>query len=422
MTSNLRAGFAALRHRNYRLYQGSQFISLIGSWMQAVSLPWLVLELGGSPLQLAAVVALQFGPATFLAPFGGVLADRIEKRKTLIVTEAAAMLQATVLFALVITGSAEVWHVLALTFLLGLVTAVDMPVRQAFNAELVPRDDLLNSIALNSASFNLARVVGPAIAGVVIALAGNGLNFALNAASYTAALIGLLLMDRAAVRAVTAASGSRVLASIAEGIRYARRTPTILWSLVLLAGIFFFAMNFSTLLPLHAHDVLKLSGDGYGALFACMGVGALSAALLLAYLGSRPILGLPLAAGAGFAVFEVLLGLDRVPLLAYPLMVGNGFCGMLMVNSLNGVVQWNVPDELRGRVMALWVTVFAGTVPVGAFFAGTVAQHWGSGVAFVIGGLAFGSVLAFVTWQLARHPGVALRRAPRLALEADTAP
>ena len=421
MSSNLRQGFSALRHRNYRLYQGSQFVSLVGSWMQGVSLPWLILELGGSPLQLGLVVALQFGPALFLAPFGGVLADRLEKRRLLIVTEAIAMVQAGLLFVLVLTGVAEIWHVLTLTLVIGLVSAVDMPVRQAFNAELVPKEDLLNSIAVNSASFNLARVVGPAFAGLVIATAGNGLNFALNAGSYIAALIGLLAMDGAAVRRVESVRGS-VLSSLADGVRYAWRTPTILWPLVLVSGIFFFAFNFSTLLPIHAREVLALDGQGYGALFASMGAGALAAAIMLAYLGSRPILGLTLAAGAGFVVFEVLLGLSRSAPLAYPLMIGNGFFGMLLINSLNGVVQWSVPDELRGRVMALWVTVFAGSVPIGALIAGVIAENWGSGAAFVLGGLAFGVVLALVTWQLARHPGVAFRRARRLALEREVAP
>jgi len=421
MSSTLRDGFSALRHRNYRLYQGSQFVSLVGSWMQGVSLPWLILELGGSPLQLGLVVALQFGPALFLAPFGGVLADRLEKRRLLIATEATAIVQAGLLFVLVLTGTAEIWHVLMLTLVMGLVSAVDMPVRQAFNAELVPKDDLLNSIAVNSASFNLARVIGPAIAGLVIATAGNGLNFALNAGSYIAALAGLLSMDGAAVRRVESVRGS-VFSSVADGVRYAWRTPTILWPLVLVAGIFFFAFNFSTLLPIHAREVLALDGQGYGALFACMGVGALAAAIMLAYLGSRPILGLTLAAGAGFVIFEVVLGLSRSAPLAYALMIGNGFFGMLLINSLNGVVQWSVPDELRGRVMALWVTVFAGSVPVGALIAGVIAENWGSGAAFVLGGLAFGVVLAFVTWQLVRNPAVRLRRARRLRLEREVAP
>lgn len=409
MTSSFRGGFTALRHRNYRLFQGSQFVSQIGWWMQAVSLPWLVLELGGSAVELGLVAALQFGPAFFVAPFAGVVADRVDKRRLLMLTETGAMAQAAVLFVLAITGTAEVWHVLALTAGMGVVSAVDMPVRQALTAQLVPKEDLLNSIALNSASFNLARVLGPAVAGVVIAFTGNGANFALHAVSRIASLAGLYRMDAAPVRQFAAVRGP-LFSMLGEGMRYAWRTPGVLWSLVLLAGVFFFAMNFSTLLPLHAHDALGLDGAGYGALFAAMGIGALTAALVLAYLGSRPVVGVALAAGAGFALFEILLGLSQIPLLAYPLMAANGFFGMLLVNGLNGMVQWHVPDELRGRVMALWVTVFAGSVPVGALLSGIVAERWGSATAFVLGGALFAVVLSIVTWQLSRHGAVVLRR------------
>ena len=420
-------GFGSLRHRNYRLYSGSQLISQIGWWMQGVSVPWLLLELGATPLQLGLVVALQFGPAMFLAPFGGLLADRMEKRRLLLVTESLAMTQAVVLFALAISGVVEIWHVLALTAGIGLVAAVDMPVRQAFAAELIPKDELLNGIALNSASFNLARIVGPALAGVVIATLGNGANFGLNAVTYLAALGGLLSMNVAGIRRATPLVDRRapIRSSLAAGVRYAWQTPTVLWSLVLLAGIFLFAMNFSTLLPLFARDALGLDGAAYGALFAAMGIGALGAALLLAFIGSRPVLFLILGAGGAFALFEVLLGLSRSTALAYPLMAGNGFFGMLLINGLNGVVQWHVPDELRGRVMALWVTVFAASVPVGALLAGAIAQRWGSAAGFVIGGLLFAVVLSFVAWQLVRDPSVALRRPepqPRLTFEHEPAP
>lgn len=430
LPSRVSGGFGALRHRNYRIYTGSQFVSQVGWWMQGVALPWLLLELGGTPTQLGLIVALQFGPAMFLAPVGGVLADRFDKRRILVVTESLAKVQALVLFFLVVSGVAEIWHVLAVTATIGLVSAVDMPVRQAFAAELVPKDDLLNGIALNSASFNLARVLGPALAGVMIATVGNGANFAFNAATYFAALAGLLRLDASRIRRLVPGGDGRtpLRSTLTAGVEFAWRTPTVLWALVLLAGIFLFAMNFSTLLPLFAHDALALDGAGYGALFAAMGIGALAAALLLAFMGSRPILALILGSGAAFAVFLVLLGLSRSPVMAYPLMVGNGFFGMLLVNGLNGVVQWHVPDELRGRVMALWVTVFAASVPGGALLAGVVAERWGSPAGFVLGGLLFGAVLAFVAWQLVREPSVTLRRPARqpqprqLALEREVAP
>ena len=411
--------FSALRHRNYRLYWMSQLISLIGGWMQGVSLPWLVLELGGSATQLGIVVALQFAPAALLAPLGGVFADRIDKRRALLVTEALLMSLAALLFALAVTGVAEVWHVMAIALALGLVSAVDMPLRPAFSAELVAKEDLLNSIALNSAAFNFARIVGPALAGVAIVTLGTGVNFGLNAVSYLAALLGLALIrtSRSHEERDGAARPS-VLTSLSEGLAFAWRTPLILWPLVLLGGVFLFGMNFQTLLPLFAHDVLGVAGQGYGALYAAMGAGALAAALLLAYLGRSPMLALSLASGAGFVVLEVLLGLSRSPVLAYPLMVGTGFFAMLLINSLNGIVQWYVPDELRGRVMAIWVTVFAGSVPFGGLFAGVVAEHWGSPAGFVLGGLLSGVVLAFVAWQLGRRPGAEPRMAARRLLVA----
>jgi MFS family permease len=204
-------GFAALRHRNYRLYWSGQIVSLIGTWMQQVSLPWLVLVLGGSPFQLGLVAALQFAPAMVLAPFGGVFADRIDKRRALIATQLVAMLQAASVFAVTITGVVEIWHVMALAAALGLVNAIDMPVRQSFAADLVPRSDLMNAIALNSMAFNSARVLGPALAGAIIAalsaasgsaVLGVGVNLGINTVTYSGVLIGLLRMAPGEIRRV----------------------------------------------------------------------------------------------------------------------------------------------------------------------------------------------------------------------------
>ena len=223
-----RRGVAALRHRNYRYYWFGQIVSLVGTWMQSVSQPWLVLLLGGSPLQLGVVLALQFTPPMFLAPLGGVLADRVDKRKVLMVTAVVAAIQACVLFALTITGVVQIWHVMVLATMLGFVSAVEMPVRQSFAAELVPPRDLVNAIALNSTNFNLARVVGPGLAGLALAFFGPAFNFGINAVSYLAVLIGLWRMDPAALhRAVRPERFDSVRHSLAEGLRYAVRTPTV---------------------------------------------------------------------------------------------------------------------------------------------------------------------------------------------------
>lgn len=419
-----RGGFAALAHRNYRRYWFGQVGSLIGTWMQSVSQPWLVLLLGGSPLELGTVLALQFAPAMVLAPLGGVLADRIDKRRTLVVTQVAAMAQAVVLFGLTFAGVVEIWHVMILAAVLGMVSAVEMPVRQAFAADLVPREDLVNAIALNSASFNAARVIGPAIAGLALAMFGPAFNFGLNALSYLAVLVALWRIDPAGLRQVVRPERyASVRSSLAEGFRYAVRTPNVLWPLVLLGGMATFAMNFQTLLPLYARDTLGLDADGYGALFACMGAGSLVGSLALAFTGGRRALRrVILLGGLAFLVLELALGLVRSPVAAFVLVAAIGLASMLMVNTINVTIQNTVSNELRGRVMSLYVTVFAGSAPIGGFFAGAVAELWDAPAAFVAGSIVASGVLLFVAWRLAGslEPRPAVAGAPTL-VPADVA-
>jgi MFS family permease len=398
----LGSGFSAVRHRNFRLYWIGQIVSLVGTWMQSVSQPWLVLLLGGSPIQLGAVLALQFAPALALAPLGGVIADRVDKRRLLLVTESVAALQAGVLFVLTFTGLIQIWEIMVLALALGFVNALDLPVRQSLAAELVPREDLMNAIALNSTSFSLARVIGPAVAGVTLALYGPAFNFAINAVSYLGVLIALVRMDPAAMQPIERPEQRpSVRASLAEGVRYAVRTPTVLWPLVLLGGIGMFGMNFQTLLPLFARFTLQLDADGFGALFAAMGLGALIGSLALAFIGSRrPLVGMILGGGISFAIFEAGLGLSRTPLTAFPVIVIVGLSSMLMINTINITVQRSVPNALRGRVMALYVTVFAGSTPIGGLFAGTVAQAWGPPAGFLVGAAASLFFIGLVAWQL----------------------
>lgn len=400
---SLGRGFAALRHRNYRLYWTGQVFSLIGTWMGTVTLPWLVLQLGGSPLQLGIVIALQFTPALFLAPFGGVYADRFDKRKILIGTQVASMLHAATLFVLTFTGAVEIWHAMLLSGVMGFINAVDMPVRHAFAVDLVPKEDMTNAVALNATSFNLARMIGPAVAGLAIATIGIAFNFGVNALSYVAVLAGLLMLDPAKIRRLERPERHPpVLSSLTEGLRYAWRTPIVLWSLVLLGGVATFGFNFQVLLPLFARNVLGLEADGYGALFAAMGLGALSGSLFLAFAGRRPRLTFMIGGGVAFVAAEIALGLSRTTLLVYPLVTLAGFFSMLMINSINATVQWSVSQALRGRVMALYVTVFAGTVPIGNLFAGSIAEWWGSPAGFIGGAAVSALFLALAGWQLRR--------------------
>jgi len=399
---SLGRGFTAVRHRNFRLYWIGQIISLVGTWMQTVSQPWLVLLLHGSPIQLGTVLALQFAPSLVLAPLGGVLADRVDKRRLLLATQSIAALHAVVLFGLTVTDVVEIWQIMVLALALGFVNAIDMPVRQSFAAELVPREDLMNAITLNSASFNLARVLGPAVAGVTLAFYGPAFNFAINAVSYVGVLVALQRMDPAGMQ--PSARSDRmpsVRFSLAEGVRYALRTPTVLWPLVLLAGMGTFGMNYQILLPLFARFTLSLGADGYGALFAAMGVGSLLASVALAYIGSRrPLVGMMLGGALSFVVFQALLGLSRKPEVAFPVIVMVGLASMLMINTINVIVQRSVPNELRGRVMSLYIMVFAGSAPIGGLLAGTIAQQWGPPAGFLLGAAVATLFIGLAAWQL----------------------
>jgi MFS family permease len=391
----LRRGFESLGVRNYRLYWSGQVVSLIGTWMQQVSLPWLVLALGGSPIQLGFVSVLQFGPAMVLAPFGGVFADRIDKRRVLVISQTAAASQALILFVLTATGVVEIPIVYVMAGWLGLVNAIDMPARQAFAADLVPRSLLPNAIALNSMAFNSARVIGPASAGVIIAAgtaatgsatSGVAVNLAINTLTYGAVLVALLLMDPRQIRHIERPEQHPpVLESLREGFSYAVRTPLVRWCLVLLGGIAAFGFNFQILLPLYASGVLGLGAEGYGALFAAMGIGSLSGSLTLAFMRRRRAVALMLGGGTAFALVLVGIALVRHAVLAGALVMAAGFFSMLMINTINATVQANVSDALRGRVMSFYVTVFAGSAPIGGLFAGGVAEAWGAPAAFAAG-------------------------------------
>ncbi len=392
-----------MRHPNYRRFWLGQVGSVIGSCMQSVSLPWLVLQLGGSPLQLGLVMAFMFAPSMFLAPLGGVLADRVDKRRTLVAVNLVAMLQAAALGVLAFTGIVEIWHIYLLALVAGFVSAVEWPVRQAFVAELVPREDLVNAIALSSTSFNISRVIGPAVAGVTIAIFGVASNFGINAVSYVSVIVGMLLIDPKLLHNNVPRPDRypSVRASLGEGLRYARATPSVLWPLVMLGGVTGLAMNFQTLLPIFTRDALGMDSGGYGAIFAAMGAGSLMGSLALAFATSqRPMFRLIIGGAAFFLVLAFALGFVRSPLLAFPLVVGIGLGSMLMVNTINVTVQNSVPDALRGRVMALYVTVFAGTAPIGGLFAGALAEAFGAAFALSTGAALASGVLLVVAWRL----------------------
>jgi len=317
----------ALRHRNFRLFWFGQLISLVGTWMQSIGLAWLVLLLTHDPLWLGFVAAAQFLPVLILGLFGGIIADVLPKRRTLVGTQTASMLLAFVLAALTFANVAQVWEILLLAALLGLVNAVDMPTRQSFVIEMVGVEDVTNAVGLNSAVFNAARIVGPALGGILIGLVGVTACFFLNGVSFIAVIVGLLLMResdlRAAARLARPTSVRAVADDLAEGLRYVRATPVVLLAVCLVGFVSTFAMNFNVIAPALAQDVLGVGATGLGFLLSSMGLGSLVAALLVASL-RRPRPWIMVVGALVLGVLEVALGGIRSYPFALVAMFGAG--------------------------------------------------------------------------------------------------
>jgi MFS family permease len=368
--------FSALRHRNFRLFIAGQAVSLSGTWMQRVAEAWLVYQLTKSPLALGIVGFATRLPVIFLSLVAGVLADRLDKRRILIVTQTVAMCQAFVLAALTFTGVVRFWHVAVLGTLLGVSESFDVPTRQSFYKDLVGGKDLMNAIALNSTIFNLARLTGPAVAGVLIASTGVGGCFLVNALSYLAVIIAYLSMRLRAQDPRVSEEGH--WNDLKEGLRYVRANPVISHAIALIGVASLFAMSYSTLLPVFATEILKGGAGTYTGLMAAAGGGALVAALTVASLGNFQRKGLLAALGAiCFPLAVIALSFARVPAAAYAVCVTLGTTMILLTASLNTLVQTAITDRLRGRVMSLYVLVFFGCWPLGNLLAGRLAESLG---------------------------------------------
>jgi MFS family permease len=392
----------ALRHRNFRLFWFGQLISLIGTWMQSIAQAWLVVLLTHDPFWLGIVAAAQFLPVLLFGLFGGIVADVIPKRKALIGTQAAAMMLALTLALLTYTGAVALWHVLALALLLGVVNSVDMPVRQAFVVEMVGREDLTNAVGLNGAVFNGARIIGPAIGGLLIAWLGVSACFLLNGVSFLAVIAGLLAMrtgDLAPGMGLKRPRDAReVVASLMEGLRHVRSTPVIALAMVVMGLVSTVAMNFNVVGPALADHVLHVGSEGLGFLMASMGLGSFAAALTVAAL-RRPRPALIVGGAVGLGVVEMLLGLVTSYPVALVAMFGAGYFAIAMAISSNTSIQLAVPDHLRGRVMAVYATVFAGSTPIGAPLVGWAASTWSTELVLVLGGAMAAAIgLAGAGW------------------------
>lgn len=367
-------GFESLRVRNFRLFWTGQLISLTGTWMQTTAQAWLVLQLtNGSPFALGVVITLQYIPVMLFALFGGVLADRLPKRSALVITQSLLMIQAVIFGALVATGAIQLWHVYVLAVIQGLITAVDNPIRQAFLFEMVGREVLVNAVGLNSMTFHGARIFGPALSGIVIQLIGIAPTLLANAVSFIPVIIALLMMDATKFFTVSDATDGSMFTRLKEGLAFAARTPLILSILILTAFIGLFGFNFTVVTPLVAENVLKTDAAGFGLISAAMGIGALLAALALAYLQKINLRWI-LINGAVFGFFLGTLALSPYFWLTMLLFVIVGFTGITCATGASSLLQLNTPEHLRGRVLSINLLLTMGSTPIGGFFVGTLAQ------------------------------------------------
>ncbi|WP_169948442.1 MFS transporter [Microbispora sp. H11081] len=377
--------FRSLRNHNYRLFAAGGVVSNVGTWMQRTAQDWLVLDLShGSGSALGLTVALQFLPTMLFGMFGGVIADRYPKRRILMVAQTLMGLLALTMGVLVLTGSAEVWHVYVMAFTLGLVSCVEVPTRQSFVVEMVGRRDLPNAIALNSSTFNLARVVGPAVAGLLISWMGTGPIFVLNAVSFAAVITGLALMRVSELRSPVPVPRGK--GQLRAGLRYVGDRPDLLLPLLLVAFMAIFAQSFSTSIALMAKQAFGAGASSFGVASSAFAVGAFGGALLAAR-RVKPSRRFLIAGALCFGVFQVAAGLAP----AYPaflLMLVPAGMAMITVNTTaNTIVQLGASPEMRGRVMGIYVLVFTGGAPIGSPLVGWLAEQAGPRVSVVVAGV-----------------------------------
>lgn len=384
--------FSSLKIRNYRLYATGQAVSNTGTWMQRIAQDWLVLSLTGSASAVGITIALQFLPMMLFGLYGGVLADRLPKRPLLIATQSAMGLTGVALAVLTLAGQVQVWHVYLAAFLLGLVTVVDNPARQTFVPEMVGKDQLANAVSLNSANFQSARLVGPAIAGVLITAVGSGWAFLLNGLSFVAPVIGLLLMRTGELRPVE--PQPRAKGQLREGLRYVAGKPELIWPIVLVGFIGTFGFNFPIWLSAFVSDVFHGSAGTYGFFNTLIAAGSLAGALLAARRGlSR--LRLLVAAAVLFSVLLLVTAFAPGFWVFAALLVPIGLFGLTVNVTANSSVQMATDPEMRGRVMALFMMVFTGGTPVGAPLVGWITDTYGARVGMAAGGVI--SLAASVT-------------------------
>jgi predicted MFS family arabinose efflux permease len=394
-------GLRALNHVEFRRFYFSQLAAQVGSWMQNVAQAWLVLQITNSPFKLGLLATLQFSPVLLFSIVSGAVADRLPKRRLLVATQTTLACQGLLLALLVATGHVEYWHVATLGLALGFANVVDQPARQSFVMELVGRTDVSSAVALNSAGFNLARIVGPAVAGIVIGRLGVAPTFFVNGLGFLGVIITLLRME-ARGRPAAIARGS-IVEEIMEGVRYAARTPRLRLAIALVFVVSLCVFNFSVYVPLLAKNVLGLGAEGFGFLMASLGIGAVGGALTVGARAARPSIRSMLVSATFALSMLVALGTTRRIELAVPLLLFTGYWGIMLMASCNTSMQLQTPDGLRGRVMSIYTWVSGGVFPIGAFIVGTVSQWWDVSTAFLLNGtlglVAVGALALWWRWR-----------------------
>lgn len=388
----------ALRHRNFQLFVGGQFVSLIGTWMQTVAVGWVVLGLTNSPFQVGLVSTLGALPVLLFTLWGGVVADRSDKQRLVMFLQAGMLIEATSLAVLTQTGHITVHWIQGLAILSGCFSAFEIPARQAFVVEMVGKEDLFTAVAVNSTVFNATRVIGPAIAGVLLAAAGAAACFYANTASYFAVLLALFLMKLPPVDERMKRGSGSDFSALAEGVRYIFTRPMQRTLVLVTTSFSIFGFAFIPMLPVFARDILKTGSAGYGALMSAVGIGAACGAIGSAIWGhriERERWVLPCA--MVFGVLLVLAGLAPNLTVAFLLLVLVGFAWVLMAVFTNSILQLTSPDELRGRVMGFYSFMVVGLAPFGSFQMGLVAEHFGTREAYITGGVIC-ALVAVTAW------------------------
>ncbi len=371
------------RHRNYRLYFTGQLVSLMGTWMQNVAQAWLVYSLTHSPFLLGLTSFCSTVTVFFITPFGGMVADRVDRRRMLLFTQSAAMLQATILAVLTLTHVVRVDEIIALALCLGLINSFDVPSRQSMTLDMVSKEDLRHAISLNSMMFNMARIVGPALAGALIAFVGEGICFALNAVSFAAVLTSLVLMRFPERKR---RQTEHPLTEIVAGYRYSFSTPQLRVSLMLVAVSSMFGAAYLTLMPAFARDILHGSSTAYGTLMTSVGAGALMGAYALSRIPERHLMFAPILAGLTFGLGIILFAQSHALWLSVLLLLPTAASLMLLGGTTNTIIQMVSAESYRGRVISHYTQSFMGMMPWGSLLLGALASRWGVSTAVTIGG------------------------------------